>query len=130
VLLAERVAAGEFVAIAGDRVPVTASKTVQAPFLGQDAPFPVGAYVLASLIKCPLYLLACVRTPQGHLVHFEELAERVDLPRSRRAESLAALAALFARRIEALLVRAPYDWFNFFPFWSQPLPAPLSKPSR
>jgi predicted LPLAT superfamily acyltransferase len=120
VLLAERVAAGEFVAIAGDRVPVTASKTVEAPFLGHGAPFPVGAYVLASLIKCPLYLLACVRTPQAHLVHFEELAERVELPRARRAEALAALAALFARRTEALLVRAPYDWFNFFPFWSQP----------
>ena len=130
VLLAERIAAGEFVAIAGDRVPVTASKTVQAAFLGQEAPFPIGAYVLASLIKCPLLLLGCVRTPRGHLVHFEQLAGCVELPRARRAEALASFAALFARRTEALLVQAPYDWFNFFPFWSQPAPAPLSQPIR
>ncbi|MCC2675002.1 MAG: hypothetical protein K0R58_1949, partial [Ramlibacter sp.] len=29
---------------------------------------------------------------------------------------------LFAQRLEALLVRAPYDWFNFFQFWDAPLP--------
>jgi predicted LPLAT superfamily acyltransferase len=117
--LGRRVAAGEFVAIAGDRVPVAASKTVQAPFLGHAAPFPVGAYVLAALMQCPLLLLGCVRERAGHVVHFELLAERVELPRARRDERLAELAALFARRLEALLVRAPYDWFNFFSFWSQ-----------
>lgn len=117
--LSRRVAAGEFVAIAGDRVPVSASKTVQAPFLGHAAPFPVGAYVLASLMQCPLLMLGCVRERAGHVVHFELLSERVELPRARREERLAELAALFAGRLEALLVRAPYDWFNFFHFWSQ-----------
>jgi len=117
--LARRVEAGEFVAIAGDRVPVGASKTVMAPFLGHPAPFPVGAYVLASLMQCPLLMLGCVREPAGHVVHFEMLAERVTLPRARREAALAAFAALFALRLEALLVRAPYDWFNFFPFWAQ-----------
>ena len=120
VMLAERVAAGEFVAIAGDRVPVKPSKTTRARFLGQDAAFPVGAYVLASLIKCPLLLLGCVREPQGHVVYFERLAERVELPRGQRNEHIAALAAVFVQRLEALLVKAPYDWFNFFPFWAQP----------
>ena len=119
VMLAERVAAGEFVAIAGDRVPVKPSKTTRARFLGQEATFPVGAYVLASLIKCPLLLLGCVREPQGHVVYFERLAERVDLPRGQRNEHIATLAAVFAQRLEALLVKAPYDWFNFFPFWAQ-----------
>lgn len=124
VMLADRVAAGEFVAIAGDRVPVKPSKTTRARFLGQDAAFPIGAYVLASLIKCPLLLLGCVREPQGHVVYFERLAERVELPRGRRAEHIAALAAVFAQRLEALLVKAPYDWFNFFPFWAQPTEHP------
>jgi predicted LPLAT superfamily acyltransferase len=120
VMLGERIAAGEFVAIVGDRVPVTASKTTQARFLGHDASFPVGAYVLAALIKCPLLLMGCVREKDGHVVRFERLAERIELPRARRAEQLAQLAADFAQRLESLLVRAPYDWFNFFPFWAQP----------
>ncbi|MEZ4616959.1 MAG: hypothetical protein R2867_15845 [Caldilineaceae bacterium] len=52
--LAERIEAGELVAVAGDRVPVTASQTVEAQFLGHTAQFPVGPYVLAALLHCPL----------------------------------------------------------------------------
>lgn len=119
VLLAEKVARGEFVAIAGDRVPVAASagSTARVSFLGHHAPFPVGAYVLAALLKCPLYMMACVREHCGHAVVFDRLAERVELPRGQRTKALAGYAAQFAHRLEALLARSPYDWFNFFPFW-------------
>jgi predicted LPLAT superfamily acyltransferase len=119
VMLRDRIAAGEFVAIVGDRVPVHASKTAQADFLGHAAPLPVGAYVLASLMQCPLLLLGCVREAQGHVVRFELMAERVVLPRGARDQRLAELASSFSHRLEALLVRAPYEWFNFFPFWAQ-----------
>jgi predicted LPLAT superfamily acyltransferase len=128
--LARRVDAGEFVAIVGDRVPVSASKTVTVPFLGHPAPFPVGAYVLASLMRCPLLLLGCVREPAGHVVRFELLAERVELPRRSREAALADHAGQFARRIEALLVRAPYDWFNFFSFWKQGRAGAVLTPSQ
>lgn len=117
--LGQRLAAGELVAIAGDRVPVGGGRIAMAPFLGRPAPFPVGAYVLAALLQCPLLLLGCVRQGRGHVVHFELLAQRVELPRSTREALLAQHAARFAARVEALLVRAPYDWFNFFDFWGQ-----------
>ena len=78
----------------------------------------MGAYVLASLMQCPLLLLGCIREGDGHTVRFEPLADRIVLPRATRDEALAGWAAVFARRLEALLVRAPYDWFNFFPFWA------------
>lgn len=119
VMLSARIDSGEFVAIVGDRVPVRASKTTHAQFLGRPAPLPVGAYVLAALMHCPLLLLGCVREAQGHVVRFELLADEVRLPRGEREQRLAELAGAFCRRIEALLVRAPYDWFNFFPFWAQ-----------
>jgi predicted LPLAT superfamily acyltransferase len=122
VLLAERVARGEFVAIAGDRVPIVAGRAsaVQVPFLGHVAPFPTGAYMLASLLKCPLYSLGCIRQGDTHEVVFERLAERVVLPRADRLGACAAYAGDFAQRIERLLARAPYEWFNFFSFWDQP----------
>lgn len=119
VTLQERVAQGEFVAIAGDRVPVTVSKTVRVPFLGHDAEFPVGPYVLASLLKCPVFLLACAREGDGHGVHFEQLAERIELPRASREAAVREHAARFVARVEARLRSAPYEWFNFFPFWDQ-----------
>jgi len=122
VLLAERVARGEFVAIAGDRVPVVAGRAsaVQVPFLGHDAPFPTGAYMLAALLKCPLLALGCIRQGGVHEVVFHKLADRVVLPRADRLGACAAHAGEFARGLERLLARAPYEWFNFFSFWDQP----------
>jgi predicted LPLAT superfamily acyltransferase len=122
VLLAERVARGEFVAIAGDRVPIVAGRAsaVQVPFLGHDAPFPTGAYMLASLLKCPLFALGCIRQGDAHEVVFDKLADRVVLPRGDRLAGCTVHAAQFARGLERLLARAPYEWFNFFSFWNQP----------
>jgi len=122
VLLAERVERGEFVAIAGDRVPIVAGRAsaVQVPFLGHEAPFPTGAYMLASLLKCPLYTVGCIRQDDTHEVVFERLADRVVLPRGDRVGACAVYAAAFAQRIERQLARAPFEWFNFFSFWNQP----------
>lgn len=119
VALEKYVAAGGFVVIAGDRVPVTASQTVEVDFLGYPAAFPVGPYVLASLFKCPLYLLGCIHENGGYTIHFERLAEQVVLPRGQRAAALTGHARHYAERVTALLKRAPFDWFNFFPFWDQ-----------
>jgi predicted LPLAT superfamily acyltransferase len=116
--LERRVRAGEFVAIAGDRIPVASGRTATAPFLGAPAAFPVGAYVLASLLACPLLMLGCVREGSGHVVRFELLAEQVNLPRAGRDQALQQWVAVFAQRLERLLVRAPYDWFNFYAFWA------------
>jgi len=132
VLLAERIERGEFVAIAGDRVPVVAGRAtaVQVPFLGHAAPLPTGAYMLASLLKCPLLSLGCIRQGDAHEVVFDKLADRVVLPRGDRLGACAVHAHAFARGMERLLARAPYEWFNFFSFWNQPgaLPAPAQPP--
>lgn len=131
-LLADKVAQGEFVAIAGDRVPVRQSMTVSARFLGEQAQWPVGPYVLAALLKCPLYAMACVRETdeatgrEGHVLRVQCLAEQVVLPRRARQEAMAAQAQQFADWLEVLLARSPMAWFNFFPFWRQgaALPGP------
>ena len=119
VLLGECIKRGELVVIVGDRVPLHASKTVSLPFLGVQALLPVGAYMLAALLQCPLFFMGCVREASCHVVVCEELADRVDLPRSRRDEALKEMAQRYVASLEALLRRAPYDWFNFFPFWDQ-----------
>ena len=129
ILLAERVARGEFIAIAGDRVPVHDSKTTRAQFLGHEAAFPCGPYVLAALLKCPLYFMGCVHEGRGYAVEFVPIATQVQLPRARRNEALAEYAQLYAQQLERLLCQAPYDWFNFFPFWEQGAPAATQPPS-
>ncbi len=125
--LAGRVAEGAFVAIAGDRVPVRGSRHAMASFLGHAAPFPVGPYVLAATLGCPLFAMGCTHRGDGYAIDFVRLADKVNLPRPSRDAALAACAADFAAWLESQVRAAPYDWFNFFPFWDQvPHDAPRS----
>lgn len=116
--LSARVQAGEFVAIAGDRAPAHGGRAIRVPFLGQPARLPVGPYVLASLLKCPLFAMGCVRAGKGHLIRFTELERQVTLPRATREARLHALAARYAAWLENLVALSPYDWFNFYDFWA------------
>jgi predicted LPLAT superfamily acyltransferase len=121
-LLTERIERGEFVVIAGDRIPVSANPRVaMAPFLGHEAPFPVGPYVLASILQCPAYLLFAVRTAHTSELHFELLRESIRLPRKGRDEMLAGLVAQYAARLQYFCLRTPLQWFNFYDFWQLPM---------
>jgi len=123
VLLAEKVARGEFVVIAGDRVPVSpAPRVATANFLGAEAPFPIGPYVLASLLECPTYLMFSQRTRDGATLCFEAFRERISLPRKQRERLFSELAADYAARLEHHCLQTPLQWFNFYDFWAQPQP--------
>lgn len=121
VLLAEKVERGEFVVIAGDRIPVSPNPRVAiASFLGAPAPFPVGPYILASLLRCPAYLVFSIRTRGVSELYFELLRESISLPRKDRDQAMAQLAAEYAARLEHFCLRAPFQWFNFYDFWHLP----------
>ena len=125
--LAERMAEGAFITIAGDRVPVQGHRHTMASFLGHPAPFPIGPYVLAAMLGCPLFAMGCTHRGDSYAIDFVKLAEKVELPRASRDAALAACAADFAAWLESQVHAAPYDWFNFFPFWEQiPHDAPRS----
>nr|WP_241899622.1 hypothetical protein [Stenotrophomonas maltophilia] len=94
-------------------------RSVTADFLGHRAPFPIGAYVLAAALGCPVYTMACLHEGDGYRVAFEQFAERIVLPRGSRDAALAEQAQRFARWLELQVIQSPLDWFNFFPFWDQ-----------
>ena len=120
-LLAEKIAQGEFIVIAGDRIPVAPHpRVVLADFLGAPAAFPVGPYVLASVLQCPVYLLFSLRMGAASEVHFELFRAAIRLPRQRRDAALTALAGDYAARLEHYCRRAPLQWFNFYDFWQIP----------
>jgi predicted LPLAT superfamily acyltransferase len=118
VLLSEKINQGEFIAIAGDRIPVASKPRVAlARFFGAMAPFPVGPYILASLLQCPVFLLFSLRTDAGAAIQFELFREEIRLPRKNRNDALAALVNEYAARLQGHCLRAPLQWFNFFDFW-------------
>ena len=117
--LEARVNRGEWIAIAGDRTPVVSSGRIShALFFGFPAPFSQGPYILAGLMKCPVYVMFCLRDGAGHTVYFEKFAERIDLPRRDKGAFLDDLAARYAELLEHYCLRAPLQWYNFFDFWA------------
>lgn len=115
--LKERIDRGEWVVIAGDRVPVHGGRTVDVRFLGGIAPLPVGPYVLAALLECPVHLLFCLRRAGRNHVYFEPFAERLAWQRSERSALIQREAQRFADRLAHYVRLEPLQWFNFYPFW-------------
>jgi predicted LPLAT superfamily acyltransferase len=120
--LQEKVERGEFLVLVGDRIPINGSRTVKASFLGQDAAFPQGPYLLASLLRCPVYTLFCYAVDGRFHIDLELFAESIRIPRTepQRLELLETLARRYAERLENLCRSQPLQWFNFYPYWKLP----------
>lgn len=122
--LKERIDRGEWVVIAGDRVPVHGGRTVDVRFLGGIAPLPVGPYVLGALLECPVHLLFCLRRRGRNHIYFEPFADQLAWSRAERDEALAREAQRFADRLAHYVRLEPLQWFNFYPFWRDSEPGP------
>lgn len=122
-LLREKIQRGEWVFVAGDRIPLSgAERTVEASFLGRSARFPIGPYLLARALQCPVRLMFSWRNHIGNdqRLYFNvvEFAEQVTLPPRIRDEKIRQLAQSYACELEKVVRVAPYQWFNFYPYWS------------
>jgi predicted LPLAT superfamily acyltransferase len=118
--LQDKLAAGEFLVTVGDRTPVdSTNRTVCADFLGHRAEFPQGPYLLAALLRCPVYTLIAYPAAGKYHIHLEPFAESIELPRRgpERAEELARWASRYARFLEGSCRKIPLQWFNFYDFW-------------
>lgn len=114
---------GEWVFIAGDRSPVNSQqRTVPVQFLGATAELPIGPYMLAKGLACPVKLMFSYRNyhQADDSVYFDviEFAERIEINRSSREADLQALAQRFADELQEKCRLAPYQWFNFYNFWA------------
>ena len=118
--LKERVQRGEWVVIAGDRVPVGDSeRVIEADFFGDPARFPIGPYVLATLLQCPVFLIHCFRLDGSYRLGYEFFAEEIGADRNRREQDYKDSARKYAIALEKQVIRAPLQWFNFFDFWGK-----------
>ena len=117
--LKERLDNGEWLLIAGDRVPVGLSDNVcPATFFGDEANFPIGPYVLGNLLRCPVYLMHCFFESGMYRLRVELLAEEITTSRKDRQRNYEPQAQKFAAALEAQVKKAPLQWFNFYDFWA------------
>ncbi|TGD72671.1 acyltransferase [Mangrovimicrobium sediminis] len=124
-LLKEKIEAGQWVFIAGDRIPLSGTeRTVEVEFLGRPTRLPIGPYLLAKALQCPVWLMFSYKNYGGsdHRLYFEvvEYSEQVKLPRKQRDAALQSLAQGYANHLERICRDAPYQWFNFYDYWPAP----------
>lgn len=119
ILLQDKMDAGEWVIIAADRIPVQSQRTQTLHFLGQDAEWPQGAWILASLLSVPVVASFCYRVEQHFEVHLHAIADQIELPRKERLEQMAIFTRHYIDLLEQHCLKAPYQWFNFYPFWKK-----------
>jgi predicted LPLAT superfamily acyltransferase len=116
--LKQRVERGEWVVIAGDRVPVSNdSRVCQTTFFGESANFPVGPYVLANLLRCPVYVMHCYRLGDNYHVNVELFTELFESSRNNRQEGYQRAGQQYANSLENYVSQYPLQWYNFFDFW-------------
>ncbi|MHB0766461.1 LpxL/LpxP family acyltransferase [Stutzerimonas sp. NM35] len=116
--LSRRLDAGEWLAIAGDRVPLHGARTATVDFLGQPAAFPQGPWLLAGLLECPVNLLFCLKHGQRYRIQLAPFAERIEWRRRERDAIVAQWVQRYADELAARCLQAPLQWFNFYPFWT------------
>ena len=113
----ESLDAGCFVGMLGDRVS-GGDKTTRCQFLNAPATFPAGPVLLAAMMRCPVILFfGLYRGGNRYEIYFEHFADQIDLDRVRRAEDIQFWMQRYAERLEHYSRLAPYNWFNFYPFW-------------
>jgi predicted LPLAT superfamily acyltransferase len=127
IMLQQKLDQGEWIVVVGDRTSVTKeTRVVWADFLGKSAPFPQGPFMLASVLKAPVFLLFGLRAEEHpdntcarpvFNVYFERFQEQIILPRGKRQEALQKIVQEYAKRLEYYTSRSPLQWYNFFDFW-------------
>jgi predicted LPLAT superfamily acyltransferase len=110
---------GEFVGILGDRIgPGEQGRVATASFLGRPAHFPLGPFLLAGLLGCPVLLSLCLRTGDAR---YETVVKPITqgevVPRPEREKRAREMLEAYARSLEEACRRAPRQWFNFYDFW-------------
>lgn len=122
------------IAIVGDRTPVKDNRNnkdnstrikepervCEVDFMGRKANLPQGAFILAALLKCKVQCLFALKNEKtGKIdIYCKDLFDEVKLPRKNKEEALQTYVQKYAELLEYYAIRYPYQWFNFFDFFS------------
>jgi predicted LPLAT superfamily acyltransferase len=104
----------ELVCMHADRF-IEGNKVYSVDFLGQQAKFPIGPFILASTFKVPVSFVFAMKESDLHY-HFFATPDksRVDVKKDVFAPEL---ATAFAAEMEKKVKEYPEQWFNYYNFW-------------
>ena len=115
--LHERLERGEWIAIAADRVPVRGDKTQKVDFLGAQASFPQGVWLMASLLKAPINTIFCLKKWGDYYLKLRHFSGPIEGRGKQRADNIEQAMQRYADLLAQECVENPLYWFNFYDFW-------------
>ncbi|MCI0653646.1 MAG: hypothetical protein L0Y38_06390 [Methylococcaceae bacterium] len=115
----EAVEQGFAVGLLGDRIMENkARKKVRCNLLGAEVDLPSAPIVIAASLKVPVIVFfGLYRGGNRYELHFEVLAENIELDKTNRQQDLQRWMQKYADILERIIRSAPYNWFNFYDYW-------------
>lgn len=118
--IAERLDAGAFVGILGDRT-IGREPLHAATLLGRGVHLPTGPMRLAAALGSRVIFMAGLyRGGNRYHIVFADVADFAGLHGAARTAAIPAAVERYAELIERQCRSDPYNWFNFYEFWPTP----------
>ncbi|MBW7912921.1 MAG: lipid A biosynthesis acyltransferase [Taibaiella sp.] len=106
-------ARNELICLHGDRYR-PGNRTMQHNFLGKDALFPAGPFILAAKLKAPVCFVFAFKETNFHY-HFYAYPPRVY--EGRGTIGMERMLDEYVEKLEDRLNHYPWQWFNYYDFW-------------
>lgn len=110
---------GEIMSMTADRI-FGSPKSVICRFLGEEAKFPMGPFILAIQREIPIITIFVMKeSVKRYKVFIREIEltkEECNYPNKKKIE---CLAKKYAEHLEYIIREYPTQWFNYFEFWEQ-----------
>lgn len=121
----DRLAEGALVGILADR-SIREEKTIKLPFMGLQAPFALGPFRMAAMMRRPVYMMGGLYLGGNRYdIYIEKIADFSDAEDGTRRNldvHITAAMTRYVARLEYFARLAPYNWFNFYDFWQGDAP--------
>lgn len=104
----------ELVCMHADRY-MEGNKTISCQFMGSEAKFPLGPFILAAKFNVPVsYVFAMKETK----LHYHFFASAItDYVHLNKGEAVEKMATEFAGEMEQKVKQYPNQWYNYYDFW-------------
>lgn len=106
----------ELICLHADRF-LDGNRTIVKEFLGEDAHFPLGPFILASKLKAPVCFVFAFKeaTYQYNFLGFEP-----KIYEGRGLTGAEKMLSDYVALLEDLVKKHPEQWFNYYDFWRKP----------
>ncbi len=113
--IGDALANGELICMHADRF-LSGNRTLRFNFLGREAQFPVGPFILASTFGVPVSYVFGIKETDTHYHLFGSPVKI--FPKSKDDAALRQNMQEYVDTFEKMVLQYPHHWFNYHDFWA------------